>query len=58
MKTGKKIALFLSIATGAAVAMMTIGKTNKNKNLVTRTVSKSGDKRVVESHDDSEVNYI
>lgn len=59
MKTGKKIALFLGIATGAAVAVMTLGKTNKkNRNIASRSVSKSGDKKDLNSLDDSDMNYV
>ena len=59
MKTGKKIALFLGIATGAAVAVMTLGKTNKkNRNIASRSISKSGDKKDLSSLDDSDMNYI
>ena len=59
MKTGKKIALFLGIATGAAVAVMTLGKTNKkNRNIASRSVSKSSDKNEASGFDDSDVNYI
>ncbi|MEQ8242394.1 MAG: hypothetical protein RIB54_14400 [Fulvivirga sp.] len=59
MKTGKKIALFLGIATGAAVAVMTLGKTSKkNRNIASRSVSKSGDKKDLNSLDDSDINYV
>jgi len=59
MKTSKKIALFLGVATGAAVAMMTISKTSKNlRNTATRSVSKSSDKKIIGTLDDTEVNYI
>lgn len=59
MKTGKKIALFLGIATGAAVAVMTLGKTNKkNRNIANRSVSKSNDKDDSNGFEDTDVNYI
>lgn len=53
MKTGKKLALFFGLATGAAVALMAFGKSGKTtKKFVTKKRSE------VKALDDNDMNYV
>lgn len=59
MKTSKKLALVLGVATGAAVALMTFGKTGKkNRNLTVKKRTDSNEITSTDDYSDSDFYYI
>ncbi len=60
MNTGKKLAIFLGLATGAAVAVMAFGRTGKKitKNILAKRETKVEETKKANDTEESEINYI
>ena len=59
MKAGKKWAILFGVATGAAVALMTFGKsTKKNRNVAIKKRTEKNEYSRQDDYDDSDMNYV